>query len=175
MKILVFAVLLTLAGGLGVVAGSLQTATGQNADTLLPGQRMVQAVQFPLDIKVKFDPLYPTGRIKDISGRAEVKRTKTIEVEVEIDAPPPSELKPDYKGYVVWALATSGKFTRLGTIERKGTLKVTTNLRAFGIVVTAEPDVNAATPGDPVLESGMPDARKRYYPIRRVVYTPAVK
>ncbi len=144
-------------------------------DQLRPGQRMVQAVQYPYDQKVHFDRLFSTGRLKDISGSAEVVRKKTLTVQVDIDAPPASQLKPEYKGYVVWALTPSGKFVSLGSIERKGTLKTTTRLPAFGIVVSAEPDSKATSPTDVVLENGMPDAKKRYYPIYRVVYTPAVQ
>ncbi len=136
---------------------------------------MVHAVQFPYDLKVKFT-LFPTGRIKEIEGRAEVRRRKAgIEVEVEVDGPPPSQLRPEYGGYVVWALTPAGKFFHLGALERKGTVKTTTKIPAFGIVVTAEADLQTATPTDPVLESGMPDAKARYYPIRRVFYTPAVQ
>ena len=72
-------------------------------------------------------------------------------------------------------LTPAGKFFHLGALERKGTVKTTTKIPAFGIVVTAEADLQTATPTDPVLESGMPDAKARYYPIRRVFYTPAVQ
>jgi hypothetical protein len=151
-------------------------ASASQSSPLLPGQRMVQAVQYPYDQKVKFDHLFPTGRIKDISGSAEVLRKKeNVRVQVDIDAPPASQLKPEYQGYVAWAVARNGEFTNLGSIEPKGTLKTTTNLRTFGFVISAEADLKATSPTDPVLESGMPDAKRRLYPIYRVIYTPAVK
>src|SRR5512140_1710176 len=87
MKTLVFARLLACAVPF---AASAQSPSG---DQMRPDERMVQAVQYPYDWKVKFDPLFSTGRAKDVSGTAEVKRKKEIEVEVKIDAPPPSTLK----------------------------------------------------------------------------------
>jgi hypothetical protein len=145
-------------------------------EPLLPGKRMVAAVQFPYDQKVKFT-LFPTGRAKGIGGSAEVRRRKKgIEVEVNLDeAPPASQIKPEYRGYVVWALTPAGKFVALGALEGKGSVKTTTKLPAFGIVVTAESDLKATAPTDPVLESALPEAKHRYYPIQRVYYTLAVK
>lgn len=145
-------------------------------EQLVPGKRMVRAVQYPFDQKVKF-ALYPTGRLPGIGGSAEViRRKKTIGVEVNVqDAPSPSQFKPEYRIYVVWAMTPGGKAVSLGTLGRSGTLKTTTNLPTFGIVVSAEADAKPAGPGDPVLESGFPDAKRRFYPIHRVIYTPGVK
>lgn len=167
MRILVIA----LFGSLFLTVGSL---AARQKEELVPGKRMVQAVQYPYDQKLKF-MLFRTGRIKDIDGSAEVKRKKTVEVEVQVDGPPPSQLNPNYRGYVIWALTPSGKFVNLGSVERKGTVKTTTELRMFGFVVSAESNLQATSPTDPVLESGMPDAKRRYYPIQRVYYEPSVK
>jgi len=172
MKIRAFVTLAALLG-CGAMAAQEPAQPAAPADQLHLGNRMVQAVQYPYDQKVKFDRLFSTGRVKDISGSAEILRKKTIAVQVDLDAPPASQLKPEYKGYVVWALAPGGKFVNLGSIERKGKLKTTVaDLPAFGIVISAEPDLKAASPTDAVLESGMPDARKRFYPIYRVFYKP---
>lgn len=174
---------LLMAVALWPVARSSQAANPQvperassQKEQLVPGKRMVQAVQFPYDLKVKFT-LFPTGRAKGVGGSAEVRRRKKgIEVEVNLEeAPPASEIKPEYRAYVVWALTPAGKFVSLGSLERKGTVKTVTQLPAFGIVVSAEPDAKATAPTDAVLESGMPEAKVRYYPIQRVYYTPAVK
>lgn len=151
-------------------------AQSSEKEELVPGKRMVRAVQYPFDLKVKFT-LFPTGRLQGVEGSAQViRRKKAIEVEVEIDkAPPAGQFKPEYRTYVVWALTPAGKFVSLGALERAGTLKTTTTLPAFGIVVSAEADTNATSPGDPILESGFPDAKRRFYPIHRVIYTPGVK
>jgi len=143
-------------------------------EELVPGKRMVRAVQFPYDMKLKFT-LFPTGRLDGLTGSAEVRRRKKgIEVDVELEqAPPASQLKPEYRGYVVWALTPAGKFVHLGALEGKGKMETTTNLPAFGIVVTAEADLKAASPTDPVLESGYPSGKRaRIYPIHRVYYAP---
>lgn len=151
-------------------------ASAQTTDgTLVPGKRMIQAVQFPFDQKVSFN-LFPTGRLDGVEGSAEVRRRKTgIEVEVDLEnAPPASALKPEYKGYVVWAVTRDGRFVNLGSLKGKGRREVTTKLPQFGIVISAEQDLAANTLGEPVLESGMPAAKRRIYPMHRVIYTPGV-
>jgi len=142
-------------------------------EKLTPDKRMVRAVQYPYEMKVKFN-LYSTGRAEGVDGKAEVKRHKGgIDVEVEIDqAPAASQIDPSYKGYVVWALTTAGKFVNLGSIERTGTLKATTKLPAFAIVISAEPDLKAATLTDAVLESAYPEGKRRIYPMHQVIYSP---
>ncbi len=169
--------LLLLLAALAAGAAFAQTPQVAEKEELVPGKRMVRAVQFPYDMKLKFT-LFPTGRLEGIEGSAEVRRRKKgIEVDVELEqAPPASQLKPEYRGYVVWALTPAGKFVHLGALEGKGKLDATTNLPAFGIVVTAEADLKAASPTDPVLESGYPSGKRaRIYPIHRVYYAPAVK
>ena len=155
------------------VAVTVAPAQAPEKDELAPGKRMVRAVQFPYDQKVKFT-LFPTGRLEGVAGSAEVRRRKTgIEVDVELEeAPAASQLKPDYRGYVVWALTPAGKFVNLGAIERKGPLKTTTNLPSFGIVVSAEADLKTTSLSDPVLESGYPAGKRRIYPMQRVYYSP---
>jgi hypothetical protein len=188
MKIRAFVMLATLFScalllARSTTARSLSEQTGAQttpapSEGLVAGNRMVQAVQYPYDQKVKFDHLVPTGRVKGMSGSAEVLRKKNgIQVEVDIDGPPASQLKPEYKGYVVWAVTPDGKFTNLGAIDQKGAkgmLKTTTTLPAFGIVVGAEADLKATSLTDAVLENVMPDAKRRMYPIYRVYYKPAV-
>ncbi|MGH9578420.1 MAG: hypothetical protein ACRD3R_13355, partial [Terriglobales bacterium] len=119
-------VLFLCAAGVAGAAGG----GAQKPDTgLVPGKRMVRAVQYPYDIKVKFQ-LHATGRAEGALGNAEVRRRKSgIEVEVEVEeAPAASQLRPEYRGYVVWALTPDGKFVNLGSIERKGSLRTTTTL-----------------------------------------------
>ena len=141
---------------------------------MVPGKRMVRTVQFPYNLKVKFT-LFSTGRLEGIAGKAEVQRGKQeIQVKVELEkAPPASQLGAGYRGYVVWALTPAGEFVKLGALERKGKLETTTTLPAFGIVVSAEADLQASSLTVPVLESGYPKGRHRIYPMKRVYYTPA--
>lgn len=168
---------LLLLAALCAGAAFAQTPQAPEKDELVPGKRMVRAVQFPYDLKVKFT-LFPTGRLEGIAGWAEVRRRKKeIEVEVELEeAPPASQLRPEYRGYVVWALTPAGKFVNLGALGGKGKLETTTNLPSFGFVISAEADLKAASPADPVLESGYPSGKRaRVYPIHRVYYAPGVK
>ncbi len=151
-----------------------QTPRAQEKEILVPGKRMVRAVQFPYDLKVKLT-LFPTGRLEGIAGKAEVQRRKrVIQVKVELEkAPPASQLGPQYRGYVVWALTPAGEFVKLGALERKGKLQTTTTVPAFGIVVSAEADLQTTSFTVPVLESGYPRGKRRIYPMKRVYYTPA--
>ena len=150
------------------------TPRAQEEEILVPGKRMVRAVQFPYDLKMKLT-LFPTGRLEGIAGKAEVQRRKRdIQVKVELEkAPPASQLGAQYRGYVVWALVPGGEFVKLGALERKGKLQTTTTRPAFGIVVSAEADLNATSLTVPVLESGYPRGKRRIYPMKRVYYTPA--
>ena len=150
------------------------TPRAQEEEILVPGKRMVRAVQFPYDLDVKFT-LFSTGRLEGISGKAEVKRRKRdIQVKVELEkAPPASKLGAQYRGYVVWALTPGGEFIKLGALQRKGKLQTTTTRPAFGIVVSAETDLQTTSLTVPVLESGYPRGKRRIYPMKRVYYTPA--
>lgn len=166
--------LLLLAATLWPVAAFPQASPAQQKEILVPGKRMVRAVQFPYELKVRFT-LFRTGRLEGIAGKAEVLRgKKAIEVKVELQkAPPASQLGSQYRGYVVWALTPEGEFVKLGALAGKGKLQATTALTTFGIVVSAEANLKATSLTVPVLESGYPRGKRRIYPMQRVYYSPA--
>jgi len=158
------------------MAAAARQANQDADDVLVPGKRMVLAVQYPFEQKVEFN-LFPTGRIPDLKGSAEVRRRKdAVHLKVELDGPPPSQLKPEYRAYVVWAVTPAGRFHRLGTLT-SGKLKTKTSVRSFGLVITAEADPHrSAAPGkvEAVMESGLPSAKRRIYPMEKVLYQVAV-
>jgi outer membrane protein OmpA-like peptidoglycan-associated protein len=101
-------------------------------------------------------PLSPEAR-----GDATVKGESGY---IEIDAnfenlQAPSRFGPEYLTYVVWAITPEGRATNLGELQVSGDdgeLKVTTELQAFGLIVTAEPYFAVTQPSDVVVMENMP-------------------
>jgi hypothetical protein len=66
-----------------------------------------------------------------------------VGIELEFDGfEPAGKFGPEYLTYVLWAISPEGRSTKLGEILLNGTqsqLSVTTELQAFGLIVTAEP------------------------------------
>jgi outer membrane protein OmpA-like peptidoglycan-associated protein len=89
-------------------------------------------------------------------GEATVKGEKGY---IEIDAKfkklqAPQRFGPEYLTYVVWAITPEGRASNLGELqvrEDDGDLRVTTELQAFGLVVTAEPYFAVSQPSDVVV------------------------
>jgi len=89
-------------------------------------------------------------------GEAKVESKQGyIEIEVEFDdlqAAP--KFGPEYLTYVLWAITPEGRAMNLGEIILNGTkskLDVTTDLQAFGLIVTAEPYFAVSQPSDVVV------------------------
>ena len=93
----------------------------------------------------------------------EAKGDATVESKegrVEIDArfghlPAPTRYGREYLTYVLWAITPEGHAKNLGEIlagsSEKGKLHVTTDLQAFGLIVTAEPYSAVRQPSDVVV------------------------
>ncbi len=89
-------------------------------------------------------------------GKAEVKSQKgysDIDAKFEnVDAP--GKFGPEYLTYVLWAVTPEGRATNLGEVVldgRHGKLHVTSDLQAFGLIVTAEPYFAVTQPSDVVV------------------------
>jgi len=96
-------------------------------------------------------PLLPESR-----GEAKVESKKGyIEIEVEFDKlQSATRFGPEFLTYVMWAITPEGRATNLGEVILDGTrskLDVTTDLQAFGLVVTAEPYFGVTQPSDVVV------------------------
>jgi outer membrane protein OmpA-like peptidoglycan-associated protein len=96
-------------------------------------------------------PLLPKSR-----GEAKVESKQGyIEIEVEFDnLVPATKFGPEYLTYVMWAITPEGRATNLGEVllnESESKLNVTTELQAFGLVVTAEPYFAVSQPSDVVV------------------------
>jgi outer membrane protein OmpA-like peptidoglycan-associated protein len=106
-------------------------------------------------------PLLPESR-----GEAKVESKQGyIEIEVEFDdLQPASRFGPEYLTYVMWAITPEGRATNLGEVLLNGTkskLNVTTELQAFGLIITAEPYFAVTQPSDVVVMENVvrPDTR----------------
>jgi len=66
----------------------------------------------------------------------------------------PSQFGREYLTYVLWAITPEGRATNLGEVQRDdqdARVKVTTELQAFGLVLTAEPYFAVTQPSDVVV------------------------
>jgi outer membrane protein OmpA-like peptidoglycan-associated protein len=96
-----------------------------------------------------------TPLLPDARGEAKVEsKSGYIEIEVEFDdLQPATRFGPEYLTYVMWAITPEGRATNLGEVILEGTkskLNVTTELQAFGLIVTAEPYFAVSQPSDVV-------------------------
>ena len=68
---------------------------------------------------------------------------------------PPTRFGREYLTYVLWALTPDGRAANLGEIvtdeDNRGRLKVTTQLQAFALIVTAEPHFAVTQPSNVVV------------------------
>ena len=103
------------------------------------------------NIEFQGTKLDPNGK-----GKAKVQsRTGRLRVEVEMEnLPKPSIYGPEYLTYVLWAITPEGRASNLGEIvpkDGKAELTVTTDLQAFGLILTAEPYFAVTIPSDQVI------------------------
>jgi outer membrane protein OmpA-like peptidoglycan-associated protein len=97
-----------------------------------------------------------TSLMPDAHGEAKVESKQGyIEIEVEFrNLPEATQFGGEYLTYVLWAITPEGRTSNLGEILRNGTsskLDVTTELQAFGLVVTAEPYFAVSRPSDVIV------------------------
>lgn len=95
--------------------------------------------------------LMPTAR-----GNATVSGEKGyILVDARFDKlQPPTSFGREYLTYVLWAVTPEGRATNLGEVQvddNDARVKVTTELQAFGLIVTAEPYFAVTQPSDVVV------------------------
>jgi outer membrane protein OmpA-like peptidoglycan-associated protein len=103
------------------------------------------------DIDFKGTPLMPLA-----AGRAKVQGKKGyIDIEAKFEKlGAPTQFAPEYLTYVLWAITPEGRATNLGEVQVEGDeakIHVTTELQAFGMVVTAEPYFAVSQPSDVVV------------------------
>ena len=89
-------------------------------------------------------------------GEAKVESKQGyMEVEVEFDnLQSATRFGPEFLTYVMWTITPEGRAANMGEVILNGTkskLDVTTELQAFGLVVTAEPYFGVTQPSDVVV------------------------
>ena len=88
-------------------------------------------------------------------GEIEVRgKDGYMEIEGDFDRiDSPSRFGPEYLTYVMWAVTPEGRAVNLGElqIEDERHVRVTTDLQAFGLIVTAEPYFAVTQPSDVVV------------------------
>lgn len=98
-----------------------------------------------------------TSLMPDVTGKAKVD-SKNGRLQINIDISklgPPSRIGPQFLTYVLWAITPEGRAQNLGEIVPDGNgksgLDVTTDLQAFGLIVTAEPYFSVTRPSNEVV------------------------
>jgi outer membrane protein OmpA-like peptidoglycan-associated protein len=97
-----------------------------------------------------------TSLLPRAEGRANISGEKGyIRIDAKFDKlEPATRFGPEYLTYVMWAITPEGRAANLGELQVKGDdgrLKVTTELQAFALVVTAEPYFAVTQPSDVVV------------------------
>src|SRR5579871_5225446 len=99
-----------------------------------------------------------TDLMPEIGGRAKVDgKVGRLAINVELNHmdPPTAKFGGQYLTYVLWAVTPEGRAVNLGEVlpgnNGKDKLTVTTDLQAFGLIVTAEPYFAVTHPSDVVV------------------------
>lgn len=98
-----------------------------------------------------------TSLMPEAHGMAEVaSKQGAIDINAEFkQLPPASRFGPEYMTYVLWAITPEGRPVNLGEVlpnaGGKSKLNVTSDVQAFGLIVTAEPYFAVTQPSDVVV------------------------
>ena len=98
-----------------------------------------------------------TELMPSITGHAKIDgKAGRLAIDADLDhVGPTSAIGPQYLTYVLWAVTPEGRAVNLGEVLPNGNgrdkLSVTTDLQAFGLIVTAEPYFAVTHPSDKVV------------------------
>ena len=98
-----------------------------------------------------------TVLMTDAQGEARVESKRgAVEIEAKINhLGTPTRFGPEYLTYVLWAISPEGRPVNLGELvadpSDKAKIKVSTDLQAFALIVTAEPYFSVTQPSDVVV------------------------
>lgn len=163
MSMRAIAIFLTVCGAVGAqVPNPTQTTSVQPSTEPMPifrvtvVSRTVKAVNYhhrtgstPVDLR-------GTALMPEAKGNAKVdSRTGSTKIETRFDhMRSPESFGPEYLTYVLWAITPEGRANNLGEVVLDGDnshLLSTTELQAFGLIVTAEPYFAVTQPSDVVV------------------------
>jgi len=109
-------------------------------------------------------------------GKAKVQGKKGyIDIDAKLDRlESPAQFGPEYLTYVLWAITPEGRATNLGEVQVNGDearVHVTTELQAFGMIVTAEPYFAVTQPSDVVVvENSLREGTKGNFEVIQAKY-----
>ena len=117
--------------------------------------RSTQAVDYRHRGSTKVE-LRGTDQMPKIKGDAKVEgRPNGVKLDVHLEhLGSPQDFGLAYLTYVLWAITPEGHVHNLGELvihDGKSSLQTTSELQAFGLIVTAEPDFAVAQPSDVVV------------------------
>ncbi len=139
------------------VSPSVRPADPQPIYRVTVVSRTLQAVNYahgsgPTPIDLNGTVLLPRA-----GGTAIVESKRGgISIDAKIDhLEPPTKFGTEYLTYVLWAITPEGRPKNLGEVlvdgSNKAHISVTTELQAFGLIVTAEPYYSVTAPSDVVV------------------------
>jgi hypothetical protein len=171
--------MLFVAAGLITSTATAQTSAGSSQQTGAAQQGQVPLFRVTVvghttpainyrprkgDTKVDFRG---TALMPQALGNAKVQGKKGyIDIDAKFDRlEPPTEFGPEYLTYVLWAVTPEGRATNLGEVQvvnnDEARIHVTTELQAFGMILTAEPYFAVTQPSDVVvMENSVRDGTK---------------
>lgn len=160
----------------GVAWCQSQEGPGQNVPmyrvTVI--ERTVKAVNYQYRSGPTLIDFRGTVLLPEASGDATVEsKTGRTEVDAHFEhVLPPARYGREYLTYVLWAITPEGHAKNLGEVlagsSDKAKLHVTTDLQAFGLIVTAEPYAAVRQPSDVVVMENQirPDTVGKIEPIQ---------
>ncbi len=98
-----------------------------------------------------------TSLMPEVTGRAKVDgKQGRLEIDAEVEKLQPAQtVGPQYLTYVLWAITPEGRSVNLGEMapgsDGKSHITVTTDLQAFGLIITAEPYFAVVRPSNLVV------------------------
>lgn len=122
-------------------------------------ERTIKAVTFTRGQASSLD-LRGTDLASASRGTARIDaRAGSIGVDINVQRlDPATKFGREYLTYVAWAVTPEGRAENLGEIQingNRGTLKGSTGLQGFGLIVTAEPYFAVTQPSDTVVMEGV--------------------
>jgi outer membrane protein OmpA-like peptidoglycan-associated protein len=149
--------------------------------------RTTQAVDYRKGASTGVD-IKGTDLVPEITGNAKViSKRQLTDVHVDVDhLRPAKSIDLAYLTYVLWSISPEGHAKNIGELvehDGKASLHTTTDMQAFALVITAEPDFAVAQPSELVVaENSVRDTTKgrvesvtvRYHAFPRSVYVSQV-
>lgn len=149
--------LISLAGTLS--GQENQNATDNQAEAQSAGIQMVarsiQAVDYRSGATTGVD-FKGTDLMPELAGKAKVSSKRALtDIHVDVEhLRPAKSIDLAYLTYVLWSISPQGRAKNIGELvekDGKASLHTTTDMQAFALVITAEPDFAVAQPSDLVV------------------------